>query len=252
MEGECDPRAERRLLRLARRQHETVTPHAIISYDDTPGDHDALALGRLFAGAGAQLTLAYVRHAAYPEHDRELLAEHGAEILLECGARRLDDPDVERRVVLSACTPEGLGWLAQHEQADMIVFGSDYRTPAGHISIGRSTQPLLEHGHAAVAIAPAAYSAQPGPRVEAIGILSGSADEAAIETAFSLAGRLGATVVDADRGVGLLVVGSRPEAPEGQVTISSRSHNAIEEARSPVIVVARGVPVRFDSLVFTA
>ncbi len=223
--------------------------HAIISYDDTPGDHDALVLGRLLAGVGAQLTLAYVRHAAHAERERELLAEHEAEIRLECGARRLDDPYVERRVVLSACTADGLGWLAEHEGADLIVFGSEYRTAAGRVAPCRSAQALLERGPAAVAIAPASYRGIPDPRIETIGILSGSADEAAIETAFSLADRLEATVVDGDRRVDLLVVGSRAEAPEGRVTISSRSHHAIEQATSPVIVVARGAALRFETLV---
>ena len=36
---------------------------AIISYDGTPNDDDALALGRLFAQAGATVALAYVRHS---------------------------------------------------------------------------------------------------------------------------------------------------------------------------------------------
>jgi hypothetical protein len=226
-----------------------VAPRAIISYDDTPADHDALALGGLLGEAGAELTLAYVRHAAHVEYDRELLAEHEAEILLECGARRLHSPVVERRVVLSASTAEGLSWLARHDEAGVLVFGSDYRTPAGRVAVGRSTQPLLERGPVAIAIAPAAYTAMRSADIETIGILSGSADEAAIETAFSLAGRLGATVVDRNRGVDALIVGSRPEAPQGQVTLSSRSHNAIEEARCPVIVVARGVALRFDALV---
>ena len=35
---------------------------AIVSYDDTHNDHDALMLGRVLAAAGAELTLAYVRH----------------------------------------------------------------------------------------------------------------------------------------------------------------------------------------------
>ena len=34
-----------------------MAPRAIISYDDTPGDHDALMLGRVLADAGASLTL---------------------------------------------------------------------------------------------------------------------------------------------------------------------------------------------------
>jgi nucleotide-binding universal stress UspA family protein len=85
--------------------------------------------------------------------------------------------------------------------------------------------------------------------VATIGVLSGSADEAAIETAFSLAGRLEATVVDADRGVDLLVVGSRREAREGRVMITSHAANAIDQATAPVLVVARGVPLSFETLV---
>ena len=42
-----------------------MAPHAIVSYDDTQNDHDALVLGRTLRDAGAQLTLAYVRHAAH-------------------------------------------------------------------------------------------------------------------------------------------------------------------------------------------
>lgn len=229
------------------RDLERVTLHALISYDDTPDDHDALALGRVLAQAGARLTLAYVRHASFADQDHELLAEHQAEVLLECGARRLDDPYVDRRVVVSASTPQGLDWLARREQADVIVFGSDYRTAAGRVSVGRSAQALLEGGPAAVAIAPAAYRALDEPRIEKIGVLSGTADEAAIETAFSLAERLNATVVDADRGVHLLIVGSRSEAPEGRVTISARSRHAIEEAASPLIVVARAGALRLGT-----
>jgi nucleotide-binding universal stress UspA family protein len=226
-----------------------MAPHAIISYDDTQNDHDALMLGRILGDAGARLTLAYVRHAAQRRADREELAVHEAEALLERGARWLDEGDTGRRVVMSASTAEGLAWLAAQEGADMIVFGSDYRTPPRHVSMCRSAQSLLERGASAVAIAPSGYQDQREHAIATIGVLPGSADEAAIETAFSLAGRLGASVVDRDHGVDLLVVGSRAEAPQGRVLLSSRSQNAIEEATSPVIVSARGVPLQFETLV---
>ena len=80
-------------------------------------------------------------------------------------------------------------------------------------------------------------------------MLPGSADEAAIETAFSLAGRFDAQVLDSNRGVDLLVVGSRSEAPEGRVMVSAHSQNAIEDATAPVLVVARGVALHFETLV---
>jgi hypothetical protein len=226
-----------------------MAPHAIISYDDTQNDHDALMLGRVLHDAGARLTLAYVRHTAQTRRDREELEGHEAEALLERGAHWLEDPYVQRRVVLSASTAEGLGWLASEEHADVIVFGSEYRTGVGHVSLCRSAQTLLERGPAALAIAPAGYREDSGRPIGTIGVLPGSADEAAIETAFSLAGRIEAQVVDREHGLDLLVVGSRLEAPHGQVMVSAQSQNAIGEATSPVIVVARGVPLHFESLV---
>jgi nucleotide-binding universal stress UspA family protein len=206
-------------------------------------------LGRTMREAGARLTLAYVRHAVHRCPDDEERSHHTAHALLERGACWLAEPDTPRRVVMNASTGEGLAWLAATEQADMIVFGSDYRTPRGHVSVGRSAQTLLEGGVSAVALAPSEYAAAGEPDIRTVGVLRGTADEAAIETAFSVADRLQATVVDSDRGVDLLVVGSRPEARAGRVTLSSQAANVIEEATSPVLIVARGVPLHFETLV---
>jgi nucleotide-binding universal stress UspA family protein len=225
-----------------------MTPHAIVSYDDTPNDRDALMLGRTLRDAGARLTLAYVRHAVHRCPDDEELSHHEAHALLERGAGWLGDPDLPRRVVMNASTGEGLAWLAAADGADMIVFGSEYRTRRGHVCVGRSAQTLLEGGLSAVAVAPADYAAGDG-EIRTVGVLRGTADEAAIETAFSIADRLDATVVDRDRGVDLLIVGSRPEARAGRVMLTAHAANAIEEATSPVLIVARGVPLHFESLV---
>jgi nucleotide-binding universal stress UspA family protein len=218
-----------------------MAPHAIISYDDTPNDHDALMLGRVLRGAGTKLSLAYVRHAHQARADSEQLAESEAEAL--------DDDDAERHVVISAATGQGLGWLAAQLDGDVIVFGSEYRTRAGHIQIGRSAQTLLENGPVALAIAPAGYADAADHEIKTIGILSRTADEAAIETAHSLAARLGARVVDTDRNVDLVIVGSRAEARDGHVMITSAAENALEDITAPVLIVARGVALHFDTLV---
>ena len=55
----------------------------IVSYDGTRNEDDAIALGRLFAGAGAEVALAYVRHTHEPDRNRETLVEHEARELLE-------------------------------------------------------------------------------------------------------------------------------------------------------------------------
>jgi nucleotide-binding universal stress UspA family protein len=226
-----------------------MATHAIISYDDTPNDHDALMLGRILRDGGAKLTLAYVRHATQSRPDHEQLAEHEAEALLERGTAWLEDPYVERRVVLSGSTGAGLSWLAEQIHADLVAFGSDYRTPRGHVAIGRSAQTLLDNGPVAVALAPAEYSSIRERPIASIGILRGTADEAAIETAYTLASRYDAKVVDSDRTVDLVVVGSRPEARHGRVMITSSAQNEIEEATAPVLVVARGLPLTFETLV---
>ena len=224
-----------------------MAPHAIVSYDDTPNDHDALMLGRILGEAGARLTLAYVRHTTQTQRAREELEEHDAEALLERGARWLEASDVERRVVVSASTGQGLAWLAEEENADIIVFGSDYRTAAGHVALGRSVQMLLEGGRAALAIAPANYRSRRTPEISTVGVLTAPSNDDAIETARGLAERFGATLTHNQRGVDLLVVGSRPEAPQGRVMISSQAQNTIEEANSPVLVLARGLPLHFES-----
>jgi nucleotide-binding universal stress UspA family protein len=186
-----------------------------------------------------------VRHTTQAERAREELEEHEAEALLERGARWLGEAEVTRRVVVSASTGEGLRWLAEQEEADIIVFGSDYRTASGHVSPQHSTQLLLEGGPAAVAMAPANYRSDRVPAIHTIGVLAAPGDDAAIETARDLADSLGARLTRDERRVDLLVVGSRSEAPEGRVMISSQAQNEIENATAPVLVVARGVSLRF-------
>lgn len=224
----------------------------IISYDDTLNDHDALMLGRLLAAAGSELTLAYVRHTTQVEHAREELEEHDAERLLERGARWLDDLDVDRRIIVSASTGEGLRWLAEQEAADIVVFGSDYRTAAGHVAPQKSAWTLLEGGAAAVAIAPANYRSDRDAQIHRIGVLATPGDDATIETARHLADRFDAVVSRDEHQVDLLVVGSRAEAPEGRVMLSSQAQNEIEDAGCPVLVLPRGARIDFASPIYVA
>ena len=107
----------------------------------------------------------------------------------------------------------------------------------------------MQNGPTALAFAPAGYADAPDHEIETIGILSRTADEAAVETAYSLAERLHAQVVDGDRGVDLVIVGSRPEAREGHVMITSAAERALEDVTAPVLVLARGVALRFETLV---
>ena len=218
--------------------------NAIVSYDDTENDLDALILGRTLAEAGAELTLAYVRHNTESDPVSEEQAAREAEALLERGAERLEDHEVREQVVVSPSTPDGLAWLSEQEEADVVVFGSDYRTAFGHITPGRSAQTLLDGGPTAIALAPAGYHAQSSP-IRTVGVIAAPGDDAAIESARALADAFNARLTRDERRVDVLVVGSRIEAPEGRVMITAQAQNEIENATVPVLVVARGVPLRF-------
>jgi nucleotide-binding universal stress UspA family protein len=227
-----------------------MSPTVIVSYDDTRYDRDALELGRRFATAGASLTLAYVRHAGAETGEREDLEEQHAQALLERGATELGAPDIACAVVRNASTGSGLRELAERQSADVVVFGSDYRTAAGTVRPGASAQRLLSGGPAAVAIAPAGLSARPGTGFARIGVLSDGSDLAAERTGRSLADAVGGEVVaDAREGnLDLLVIGSRPEAEIGRVMLSAVAEYAIDLSRCAVLVVARGAAVRFSAV----
>ena len=159
----------------------------IVSYDGTENDHDALALGHLLAGTRGELELAYVRHAHEVESGRERLVEKDAEALLAGGAEVLGFPDVPRHVVISASTPEGLRSLAVTQEANVIVFGSEYRTARGHVDPQASARRLLDGGPVAVAVAPAGFAELADYEPKTIAALPEDGDPCALETAESLA-----------------------------------------------------------------
>ncbi len=61
-----------------------------------------------------------------------------------------------------------------------------------------------------------------------------------------------AIVTDTNYGVDLLIVGSRPEANDGRTLLSAQAENAIVGTAAPVLVVARGVAVDFQSELYIA
>jgi len=207
----------------------------IVSYDGTPNDDDALALAQVLSEAGAELTLAYVRHTPDGRDERD------AEARLERGAAALHG--VETRVAVNRSTSQGLKDLAAAQGAQLIVFGSDYRTAAGRIAPQKSAQALLDGGPTAVAIAPAGYQAK---EIKTIGLLAGLDDHAAIDTAHALAKHFGAEVTDKNYNVDLLIVGSRAEAREGHTLVSAQAENALIGTSAPVLVVARGTALAFE------
>jgi nucleotide-binding universal stress UspA family protein len=222
-----------------------MAPKVIVSYDGTDNDDDALALGRVLALAGASLVLAYVRHTRERESAREGQAQREAEQMLERGAAWLGTPTIPRYVIFSPSTPEGLAELAAKEQADLVVFGSEYRTAPDHVQPQASAERLLEGGTFGVAIAPAKLHERDF-KVETVAAVSENGDTSAQETALGLATQLGAKVVaSASDGADLLVIGSKPGTSSGRVDTSATALYLIATIRCPVLVVPRGKPIRF-------
>ncbi len=216
----------------------------IASYDGTANEDDALALARLFGQAGAEVSLAYVRHAHEPDREEETLAQADAEALVERGAGLLGIPGVAKHVVTDRSTPAGLAALAEQVGASVIVFCSDSHTAKDHIGIGNSAEWLLDGGRTAIAIAPAGLAAAGGSVQRIVAV--GDADGGAQATAEALARALGATVAPvANEQADMLVIDSRSDAEQGSVSLSSSATHLIEIATCPVLVVPRGVKLAF-------
>ncbi len=216
----------------------------IVSYDGTANDDDALALGRMLGGGSVALSLAYVRHSHEYDPRREEIAQHDAERRLAQGAAWLGDQDIPRHVVVDPSTGAGLGKLAQAQHAALIVFGSDYRTPPGHVEPGSSAQQLLGGGSVAVAVAAAGLRAYGDGAIRTIAVSPSEDDDAPQQTAAALAEALGASLSHSnDLDVDLLVVGSAPSASVGRIGLSGATRAKLDSARGSVLVLARETPI---------
>jgi nucleotide-binding universal stress UspA family protein len=220
-------------------------PHIIISYDGTRNDRDALALGRLFAHAGATVSLAYVRHAREEDPQSEAAAQRAAEQLVAAGAALLDDAPVEQRVIFDPSTADGLAALSAEVGADAIIVGSEYRTPPGEIALTNTAEQLLNlQIGCALAVAPAGLRREPVERsIGTVSVHDEGGDPAGQQAAKSLAVALGAVVTDGE--ADLLVLTSRADSPHGRLLLSSATRETLEQARCPALALARGIALAF-------
>jgi nucleotide-binding universal stress UspA family protein len=148
--------------------------------------------------------------------------------------------------VIDPSTGAGLGKLAGAQEAAVIVFGSDYRTPPGRVEPGSSAQQLLQDGSVAVAVAAAGLRALHRRAIETIAVSPSEDDDAAQQTAGSLAQALGAAVVtEKEPDIDLIVVGSAPSAPRGRIALSGASRSRLDSVRSSVLVLARETAIAF-------
>jgi nucleotide-binding universal stress UspA family protein len=211
----------------------------IVSYDGTTNDDDALALGRMLAVGGAQLSLAYVRHSREYDPRREEVSAYDADRRLEQGALWLEEPEIERHVVIDPSTSTGLAKLAASAGAKLILFGSDYRTPPGRVEPGGSAQGLLQGSPVAIGVAAAGLRARGDEKIQTISV-AGNSNGVARETAEALAEALGAEILEGGGNADLILVGSQSNGPEGKISLGGSTRAQLDSARGSVIVLPRG------------
>ena len=217
-----------------------MSAEILVSYDGTPNDDDALALGRALAAGGASLALAYVRHSREFDPAREELAGHDAQRRLDGGRALLEDPDVATHVVFSASTDGGLEQLAADQGAKVIVFGSDYRTTPGWAEPGNTAQRLLEGAPVAVAVAQAGLRARLGARISSVAVAPVDAPGLASVAGQELAAHLGAELVSNGSRADLIVVASPLGGRPGRLSLSGAARAALNSARGSVLVLPTG------------
>jgi nucleotide-binding universal stress UspA family protein len=222
-----------------------MTAPILIAYDGTPHADDAIALARLLAQAtGAPLELAHVHRAgatASPSlapRGRAAFLRGESERVLARGAQLLGDPDVRRHAVAATTTATGLRELAAGEGALMVVSGSARDVPPGRAHPGSAARRLLQGAPCALAFAPAGFRERTAPASAHVTVAHDDDGASAQLTAEALAGA----------GTDLLVIGSRPDAPMGQVATNAIREQTIQASRIPILVVARGAPLGAGAL----
>ena len=217
----------------------------IVSYDGTRNDRDALALGRLFAQlvARSRSPMCVTPPSPTP-NKRQRLNERPSTCSPSVRACSTA-PASAQHVIVNSSTAEGLAALAAELSADVIAFGSSYRTPAGRVALPHTAEQLLDRGIAcSLALAPAGLRREPVERsIGTVSVYDEDDDQTALATAKSLAHALGAVVTEHE--ADLLVITSRSEAPSGQLLLSGTAREQVEQAQCPVLALARGAALSF-------
>jgi nucleotide-binding universal stress UspA family protein len=201
----------------------------IVGYDGTARADDALALGKLIAGAtGASLIAVTVLQydpmwARYDVPFHELDAE-----LKEKLERAANSAGAEAQTVTTSSPARGLHELAEQLDADLVVLGSAQHGKVDHVLAGSVAMSLLHGSPCSVAIAPHGYAAQAPDSLAEVTVGYDGSDEAriALTEAIELARASGAPVkVVAVAEPAPIVYGKGAGAGAGR----SELNNAIQE-----------------------
>jgi nucleotide-binding universal stress UspA family protein len=139
-------------------QHAVMYRKIVVGHDLHDGGSDALALGRLVAGAGAaKLIVAGVFPVgALPRGFEARWRDEEERVAAEIQSIA-DEAGAEPEAFPSSSPARGLHELAEEIDADLIVVGSSRHSKAGQILAGNVGAQLLHGSPCAVAVAPRDY-----------------------------------------------------------------------------------------------
>src|SRR5262249_36058549 len=127
--------------------------NVLVAYEGSEHSDDALALARVLAGDGAQITAACsywyeARSARVGAHDAELMRVDADEVLAKL---REHHDDVQPRSVAGPTPAAALHDLVEQETFDLVVVGSTRRGTLGRVVSGTTATTLLHGSPCAVA-----------------------------------------------------------------------------------------------------
>jgi nucleotide-binding universal stress UspA family protein len=169
----------------------------IVGVDGGPTGRDAVAVGRLLAAPDGALSLAHV-HVLTPVRGASnaygVAQSAEAQALLEA-ERTAAGIDAELLPITASSVGRGLHYLAETNDADLLVVGSNPRSFVGRVLLGDATRAALIGAPCAVAVAPLGY-ADEARTVARIGVgYDGSSESAAaLERAREVAAAHGAAI----------------------------------------------------------
>lgn len=160
--------------------------HILVGFVDTPGGHDALALGVALADLhpSADLTVAAVRDAFGTAEARAGGGAHGydherAELDLVAARQAYSTrPRTSFTTCRGASPSDGLRRLGDELHATTIVVGTSHRHGAARLAAGSTTEDTLHGARAAIAVAPAGFADRQHTGLEVIGIAYNGSPEA--------------------------------------------------------------------------
>lgn len=169
----------------------------IIGVDGKQGGRDAVALARVLAAPGAELTLAHV-NAGYTTYSRadngdfQRVEQERSAALLDAERKAVGE-DLDVRWTASESVGRGLHRVAERLGADLLVVGSSTHGLLGRVLLGDDTLSALQGAPCAVAVAPIGYASDPVViREVGVGYNGSSESVHALALAREIADRYGA------------------------------------------------------------